>query len=108
MSPNNSDVWLMPAWLSTSITGPHDLIPPNYRPGKTPVPSHVRRPTTLTVVPKVSSQETSIEVLQAIIAYLGCVKRGSPPPGIQVRVAGSFILIAWFACTLLMVHALGG
>jgi hypothetical protein len=101
MIPNNSDVWVMPAWLATSITGPHDLIPSDYRPGKTPVPG---RPQTL----KSGELQAPIETIQAVIAYLGCVKRGSPPPGIQVRVAGSFILLAWFAGTLLMVHALGG
>ena len=86
MSSETSDVWGVPGWAASSITGPNPVVPQR----------DPRRPRTLSVVePPVPT------------THLGPVKRGSPPPDLA-RVASSFALLGALLLALVLSWALGG
>jgi len=85
MSSETSDVWGVPSWATSSITGSNPAVP-----ARDP-----RRPRTLSVVEPPS------------MAHLGPVKRGSPPPDLA-RVASSFALLGALLVALVLSWALGG
>lgn len=86
MSSETSDVWGVPSWATSSITGPHPTLIPTRDP---------RRPRTLSVVEPPS------------VTPLGPVKRASPPPDLA-RVASSFALLGALMLALILSWALGG
>lgn len=87
MSSETSDVWGVPNWAASSITGSHPTVPQR----------DPRRPRTLSVV----------EAPVRPTTHLGPVKRGSPPPDLA-RVASSFALLGALLVALILSWALGG